>query len=245
MTVLLLGGTGEARALAGRLVEAGVPVVNSLAGAVAPTTLPPGEVRIGGFGGTEGLAAYLREQAIERVVDATHPFAARITEHAATACQAVGTPLLRLSRPSWLGRPDAATWRWVADLPAARVAAEELGSRVFLSVGRQSAEQFTGWTDRYVLLRVVEPPAFPVPDTWEVLAARGPFDLAAERALLADRRIEVLVTKDSGGRHTAAKLDAAAVLGVPVVVVKRPPDPAGVTVVESVGEALSWALGGR
>lgn len=244
MTVLLLGGTGEARALARRLTEGGVPVVTSLAGAVAPRALPTGEARIGGFGGVAGLADYLRERRIAQVVDATHPFAALISAHAATACQQVGIPLLRLSRPSWGARPDSSAWHWVADLPAARQAAERLGGRAFLSVGRQSAADFTGWQDRYVLLRVVEPPEIPLPDSWEVLAVRGPFDLAAERALLLDRRIDVLVTKDSGGDHTAAKLDAAAELGIPVVVVARPADPPGVPTVDSVDAVLS-RLGDR
>lgn len=243
MTVLLLGGTGEARELAGRLTEAGVPVITSLAGAVSPRALPPGEVRIGGFGGVAGLADYLREHRIARVVDATHPFADRISSHAATACQQLGTPLLRLSRPSWRARPDSWGWHWVADLAAARRAAEGLGRRVFLSVGRQSAAEFTGWRERYVLLRVVEPPEIPVPDSWEVLAVRGPFDLAAERVLLLDRRIDVLVTKDSGGAHTAAKLDAAAELGIPVVIVARPADPPGVPTVDSVDAVLAWLSG--
>lgn len=245
MTVLLLGGTGEARALSSQLLDAGVPVITSLAGAVPPRAVPPGEVRSGGFGGVAGLADYLRENQISQVVDTTHPFAARITAHAVTACQQAGTPLLRLSRPSWRRRPDSSAWHWVVDLSAARRAAEGLGRRVFLSVGRQAAAEFTGWTGRYVLLRVVEPPDFPIPEGWEVLSARGPFDLAAERELLRERRIDVLVTKDSGGQHTAAKLDAAAELRIPIVVVARPADPPGVPVVESVEDALTWVLGKR
>ena len=245
MTVLLLGGTGEARVLAGQLLDAGVPVVTSLAGAVSPRALPPGEVRIGGFGGVAGLTAYLRENPVSQVVDATHPLASRITAHAAAASQQTGMPLLRLSRPSWRRRPDSSDWHWVVDLTAARRAAEGLGRRVFLSVGRQAAAELADWSGRYVLLRVVEPPGFAIPEGWEVLAARGPFDLAAERDLLRERRIDVLVTKDSGGRHTAAKLDAAAELRIPVVVVARPADPPGVPVVESIDDALTWVLAGR
>ncbi|MGC4152780.1 MAG: cobalt-precorrin-6A reductase [Propionicimonas sp.] len=245
MTVLLLGGTGEARALAGLLIDAGVPVVTSLAGAVSPGVLPPGEIRIGGFGGVAGLVDHLRENAIAQVVDATHPFAARISAHAATACDQAAVPLVRLSRPSWRRRPDASTWHWVADMAAAKRAAEKLGRRVFLSVGRRSATEFAQWRSRYVLLRVVEEPEFPVPDSWEVLAVRGPFDLAAERGLLLDRRIDVMVTRDSGGSHTAAKLDAAADLGISVVVVTRPADPPGVPLVQSVEAAMDWVLGAR
>ncbi|MFT3862413.1 cobalt-precorrin-6A reductase [Micropruina sp.] len=243
MTVLLLGGTGEARALAARLAEAGVPVVSSLAGAASPAVLPAGQVRVGGFGGVAGMVDYLRTHRIARVVDATHPFAAQISTNAAAACRHQGTPLLRLSRPSWRTRPDASGWHWVARLADARAVAEGVGHRVFLSVGRQSAAVFTGWQGGYVLLRVVEPPQTPVPDGWEVLAARGPFDFAAERALLLSRRIDVLVTKDSGGDQTAAKLDAAAALGIPVVIVARPPDLPGVPIVDSVDAALRWVTG--
>ncbi|WP_028709614.1 cobalt-precorrin-6A reductase [Propionicicella superfundia] len=240
MTVLLLGGTAEARRLAGLLVADGIPLVTSLAGDVEQVRTPPGDVRIGGFGGAPGMMSYLRSRAVTAVIDATHPFAARITANAATACTAAEVPLLRLSRPSWGDRPDAAGWHWVDSLAAARVVAESLGRRVFLSIGRQGVAEFGAWTDRYVLVRVVDPPADPVPAAWEVLRARGPFELADEVALLGGRRIDVLVTKDSGGVSTAAKLDAAARLAVPVVVVRRPPVPPGVPVVATVAEAHAW-----
>ncbi|MDQ7992066.1 MAG: cobalt-precorrin-6A reductase [Propionicimonas sp.] len=242
MTVLVLGGTGESRQLAELLAQAGVSAVTSLAGVVRTRELPVGEVRTGGFGGVAGLAGYLNAESVSAVVDATHPFAARITAHAAAACAQTGTPLLRLSRPGWRRRPDSSDWHWVTDLAAARRAAEGLGRRVFLSTGRQGVPAFTDWDDRYVLLRVVEDPEVAVPETWEVLYARGPFDFADELELMRDRRIDVLVTKDSGGGHTAAKLDAAAELGVPVVVVARPPDPAGVERVDSAEAAAEWVL---
>lgn len=242
MTVLILGGTSEARALAAKLQGAGVDAVTSLAGAVGGTSAPPGRLRVGGFGGASRLVAYLAAESIRAVVDATHPFAARMSANAAQACAAAGVPLLRLSRPSWRARPDAASWYWVADLEAARVAAERLGQRVFLSVGRQSVAPFLCWTDRYVLLRVVEAPDEPLPPAWELLRARGPYALSGDRTLLAGRRIDVLVTKDAGGTATAAKLDAAAELGVAVVVVERPADPAGVPLACTVGEALDWVL---
>ncbi|MFT4297158.1 MAG: cobalt-precorrin-6A reductase [Micropruina sp.] len=239
MTVLLLGGTAEARRLAAALVDSGVDVLTSLAGAVTVERPPAGRVRVGGFGGADGLAGFLTRENIAAVVDATHPFAARITASAAEACGRTGTPLLRLSRPGWGGRPDAAGWHWVASSQQAAEVAPRLGERVFLSVGRQSAPEFLGLTG-YVLLRVVEPPAVAVPGSWEVVRARGPFDLDAERALLRDRRIDVLVTKDSGGRATAAKLDAAAELGVPVVIVARPAEPSGLIRVETVDAAVRW-----
>jgi len=239
MSLLLLGGTAEARELAGILHGAGVPVVTSLAGDVAAPRLPVGQVRIGGFGGRSGLAGYLRGHGVTAVVDATHPFAGQITANAVAACAEVGCPLLRLSRPSWSGRPEAAAWHWVDSIAQARTVAGQLGSRVFLAIGRKSLGEFAGWTDRYVLVRVVDQPDIDVPETWEVLRARGPFPVDAERELLRDRRIDVLVTKDSGGTADA-KLDVARELGVPVVVVARPPLPSGVGVVSSAAEAVEW-----
>ncbi|PFG17895.1 precorrin-6A reductase [Propionicimonas paludicola] len=239
MSVLLLGGTAEARALADVLVGQGIDVVSSLAGALASVRLPPGQVRVGGFGGADGLADYLRERLIESVIDATHPFAARISAHAALACAATSTPLLRLERPSWAERPDASGWCWVDDLAAARTAAGERGRRIFLAVGRQGLAELADWTDRTIVARVVEPPAVALPTNWQLVAARGPFSVAEERALFAGHRVEVLVAKDSGG-PTTAKLDAAAELGVAVVMVRRPPAPDGVAAVASVAEAQQW-----
>ncbi|MGW3484462.1 cobalt-precorrin-6A reductase [Rhodococcus indonesiensis] len=238
MTVLVLGGTGEARALAARLETAGVAYLSSLAGRVRNPRLPVGEVRIGGFGGVEGLQQYLRGNGIDRVVDATHPFAARISGNAATACVAAGVPLLRLARPGWTG---AADWTWVDDHDAAAVAAAA-GTSVFLSTGRQTLDRFVGPLARHrVLVRVVEPLDLDVPASWTVLLARGPYTVDGERALLAGHDVDVLVTKDSGGDLTRAKLDAAAELGVRVVVVRRPPSPPGVPTVPTVAEAVAWA----
>lgn len=238
MTVLILGGTAEARALARALVAEGRPVVSSLAGRVSSPALPAGEVRIGGFGGVGGLQHYLAARDITAVVDATHPFAAQMSQHAAAAARATGRPLLRLARPGWGDRPDARDWTWVADLEAA--VSSTTGRRPFLTTGRQSLAAFTSWADRSVLVRVVDPPAFPVPERWRVLCSRGPYDVAGERRLLLDHGADVLVTKDSGGDHTSAKLDAAAALGVPVVVVARPAPAEGVTAVATVPEVLRW-----
>ena len=238
MRVLVLGGTGEARDLAGRLVERGDAVVSSLAGRVSAPALPVGQVRTGGFGGVDGLADHLVAHGYDVVVDATHPFAAQITGNAVAACGRVGRPLVRLQRPGWSRHPLAGAFTWVDDVEAARVAAEALGVRPFVTTGRQQLETFATWDDRYVLARVVDPPAWDVPSSWEVLRARGPYPYAAERQLLQSRAVDVLLTKDSGGALTEAKLGAAHDLGVPVVVVRRPPVPDGVAVVESVGEAL-------
>lgn len=240
--VLLLGGTAEARALAQALVEAGVDAVSSLAGRVARPRLPVGEVRIGGFGGVAGLVRAIEEGGFTSVVDATHPFAATMRGHAVEAARLAGVPVLRLARPGWGARPDADTWHWVDDLDAARQNAERVGSRPFISSGRQTLPHFTSWSDREVLVRVVEPLEEPPPPSWTVVLDRGPYTMDGERDLLQQNRIDVIVTKDSGGGYTSAKLDAAAELGVAVVVVRRPPSPAGLKEVATVQECLERLL---
>jgi precorrin-6A/cobalt-precorrin-6A reductase len=236
MTVLILGGTGEARRLAALLHADGLRVLSSLAGRVSRPALPVGEVRMGGFGGPAGLAGYLRAAGIDLVVDATHPFAARISASAAEAATLTGVPLLRLQRPGWAEHPDAARWTWVPDAAAARQAAAET-RRPFLTTGRQSLPDFLPWANRAVVARVVDPPALPLPDRWTLILARGPYDPAAEQALMAGHGVDWLLTKDSGGTMTAAKLDAAAALGLPVVVIERPAAPPGVPTVTTVTEA--------
>ncbi|WIX82947.1 cobalt-precorrin-6A reductase [Amycolatopsis carbonis] len=240
MTVLVLGGTAEARALAAELHARGVAVVSSLAGRVARPRLPAGEVRVGGFGGVEGLSAWLREHEVDAVVDATHPFAERIGANAFAATSAAGVPLLRLARPGWQpGEGDR--WHWADDLEAAAELLPGLGSRVFLTSGRQGLAAFAGLDTLWFLIRCVDPPEPPLPRQHEVLLNRGPYEVDGERALLAGHRIDVLVTKDSGGSMTAAKLTAARELGLPVVVVRRPPRPATAEVA-AVTEAVDWVL---
>lgn len=238
--MLILGGTAEARALATELVEAGRQVVSSLAGRVANPALPVGQVRIGGFGGAEGLARFLAENRITALVDATHPFAARVSANAVAAAAAVGVPLARLARPGWASRPDAESWTWVdSHLAAARTAATRPGTPL-LTTGRQTLEQYLALADRRVIVRVVEPPAEPLPEPWIVVQSRGPYHVAAERELLAAHRIQTLVTKDSGGSFTAAKLDAAAEVGVRVVVVRRPPVDPTVTSFADIAGVRTW-----
>ncbi|MGY1813012.1 cobalt-precorrin-6A reductase [Blastococcus sp. SYSU D00820] len=235
--VLVLGGTGEGRRLAAALVAAGVEVESSLAGRVADPVLPPGAVRIGGFGGVEGLAAELRARPVRALVDATHPFAAGMTANAAAAAAATGTPLLRLQRPGWTAGPGD-DWRWV-DSPADAAAAVAGARSVFLTTGRQGLAAFAGLTGA-VLVRSVDPPEGPLPARVTVVLARGPFTVEEERALMREHGVDVVVTKDSGGAMTAAKLAAARELGVPVVLIRRPALPAGVAVVATVEEALDW-----
>ncbi|OLT02828.1 cobalt-precorrin-6A reductase [Pseudonocardia sp. CNS-004] len=238
MRVLVLGGTTEGRLLAGELV-ADHEVTVSLAGRVRSPLPLPGEVRVGGFGGVDGLAAWLRGHGTDAVVDATHPFASTMTAHAAAACAVTGVPLLRLQRPAWTPVPGDC-WETVPDLPAAADLAAALGDRIFLTTGRSGLAVFAP-VDRWFLVRSVDPPEPPVPARMQVLLDRGPFTLDGERALLREHRIDVLVTKNSGG--PALKLAAARELGVPVVMVQRPALPPGVTVVPTVGAALDRLRG--
>ncbi|WP_035757827.1 cobalt-precorrin-6A reductase [Granulicoccus phenolivorans] len=236
--VLILGGTGEARALARALVDLGVPTLSSLAGRVSRPALPVGAVRSGGFGGVAGLAEFLRSSATPLVIDATHPFAATMSEHAVAASTQAGVPLLRLLRPGWETDPRAVSWTWVPDISGACPALAELGERPFLTTGRQGLAHYRAWADRWALVRLVEPPDEAWPN-WTILQRRGPFDHAAERSLFTEYAVDVLVTKNSGGSLTAAKLDVAAELGVPVVVVDRPAEPAAERVA-TVEAAVSW-----
>ena len=240
--VLILGGTGEARALAALLVDRGIPVVSSLAGRVSKPRLPVGEVRVGGFGGVDGLAAYLREAGVRAVVDATHPFARVISGNAAAACAAAGVPLLRLERPGWSQAPGAESWHWVDSHDAAAVTAARLGRRPLLTVGRQSLDRFTGpLADVPAVVRVVDPPDHQLPGQWLVLHARGPYTEDGERDLIDRYGIDVLVTKDSGGALTWPKMAVATGAGIPVVVVRRPGPPPGVRVVDTAEDAADWA----
>lgn len=239
--VLLLGGTAEARALAAALTDANVDVLSSLAGRVSSPRLPVGEVRVGGFGGVDGLAAALVEGGFTHLVDATHPFAVRMTANAAAASAVAGVPCLRLARAGWSEHPDAATWHWVDDYDAGRLCAERLGARrPFVTTGRQTLHHYASWSDWDVVLRVVEPLEDDAPSRWTVVLDRGPFDVEAERALMRSHGVDVVLTKDSGGAYTAAKLTAAAELGVPVIVVRRSSVPVGVVQVGSVEAVLEW-----
>lgn len=236
---LILGGTGEARALASLLHARGDAFVSSLAGRVRNPRLPAGEVRIGGFGGPGGLAAWITGNGITAVVDATHPFAARITANAARACARSGVPLLRLARPTWNPGPHD-RWLSVPDIDAAAAAVARRGGRVLLTTGRQDVGAFAGIENAWFLIRVVDEPETALPPHHELLRSRGPYHLDAERALFAAHDITLLVTKNSGGALTEAKLAAAAEAGCEVVMVERPPLPAGLDQVATVADVVAW-----
>ncbi|MDH6515092.1 precorrin-6A/cobalt-precorrin-6A reductase [Streptomyces sp. SAI-135] len=238
--ILILGGTTEARELAAVLAaRPGVRVTTSLAGRVTRPGAVAGEVRIGGFGGVEGLADWLRDERVDALVDATHPFARAITAHAARAAAATGVPCVVLRRPGWRPGPGD-RWHQVDSLDEAARLLPSLGRRVFLTTGRTELAAFAHLTELHFVVRSVELPEPPMPPHTEVLLARGPFTVADESTLLYDHCIDVLVTKDSGGTATSAKLTAARELAVPVVVVRRPALPDGVTAVPDVAGVERW-----
>jgi precorrin-6A/cobalt-precorrin-6A reductase len=239
MRVLLLGGTAEGRALA-KALHPSVDVISSLAGRVPDPALPVGPVRIGGFGGVDGLRNWLQEQSIDAVVDATHPFAATMTAHAAEVCGELRIPHLVLARPSW--DPGAAIVV-DSDDEAAEVVAQKHYSRIFLTTGRSGVRAFVS-SDAWFLIRAVtDPDLATLPRHHQIVLSRGPYRYEDERELLRDHWIEVLVTKNSGGDMTRAKLDAAAALDIPVIMVARPQLPDGVNAVATVGEAADWVAG--
>jgi precorrin-6A/cobalt-precorrin-6A reductase len=236
MRILLLGGTSEARALAAQLYP-DIDVISSLAGRVPDPALPVGQVRIGGFGGVDGLRDWLRRARVDIVVDATHPFAATITANAAAVCSELGLPHLLLVRSAW---PPGDAIVVPSDRDAADTVVEHRFSRVFLTTGRTGTAVFKD-ADAWFLIRAVTPPdPQDLPPHHHVLLSRGPYSYAGELELLREHRIDALVTKNSGGAMTRPKLDAASALGIPVVMVDRPPLPSGVSTVGTVDDAAGW-----
>ncbi len=238
--VLILGGTAEAAALARDLAEEPrVAATTSLAGRTRAPASVPGRVRVGGFGGAAALAEYLQSHEIDLLIDATHPFAARISRNAAQACAEAGVPRLVLTRPAWAAR-DGDRWIRVPDAGSAAAALPALGARVFLTIGRQELAAFSALSGLWFLVRLVEPPEDPIPlADFRLVLGRGPFSLAQETALLRAQGIEAVVSKNSGGSGTYAKIEAARALDLPVVMVERPPLPEGETV-ETAAAARAW-----
>jgi precorrin-6A/cobalt-precorrin-6A reductase len=239
MRVLLLGGTAEAGALARALSAAGVDAVYSYAGRTAVPQPQPLPVRVGGFGGAEGLADYLAAERISHVVDATHPFAAAISRHAAAACAAAGVPLIGLERAAW--EPQAGDrWTCVPDAAAAAGALGAAPQRVFLAIGRQQLDAFAAAPQHHYLLRFVDPSTGPLPlPRAEVVIARGPFTAAGDRALMQAQGITTVVAKNAGGDGAVAKIAAARALGMPVVMIERPAPPPR-TVAHDPGGVIRW-----
>lgn len=221
------------------MAKAGLDAMLSYAGRTANPRAQPLPVRIGGFGGAEGLAAWLQENEVKRVIDATHPFAAQISRNAIVACGAADVPLLAFERSPW--RPTAGDrWTEVADLPATAEALVGARQNVFLAIGKQNLDLFAGQPQHRYLLRLVDPPTetLPLPDHIVELA-RGPFDVEGDLALIQRHNIQVIVAKNAGGAGAEAKLIAARELGLPVIMVARPTLPARETV-ETVEEAMRW-----
>ena len=239
--LLVLGGTTESASLVRRLAET-VPAVDvtlSFAGRTSARAASPVPVRVGGFGGVEGLRHYLAERGVQAVIDASHPFAARMPFNVEAACRQLQVPRLRLVRPPW---PAGAGDRWtpVGDMAAAARAVERSGARrVFLTIGRQEVAAFSGASAARFVVRAIDPPDLAGFTDGEVVLARGPFSLEDELDLLRSRRIDLVVSKNSGGDATRAKIAAACQLGLTVVMVERPAAPAGLTVA-SVDDAMAW-----
>ena len=238
--LLLLGGTREALELAHALAaKPAIQTITSLAGRTRTPAQTPGEVRVGGFGGAEGLARFLEVEAVDLVVDATHPFAAIMARNAAEACRKTGVPRLKLLRPAW--KEEAGDrWTGVSSAQQAAEALTGLAKRVFLTIGHQDLRAFASHSKIWFLVRLIDPPEGPPPlAAHEIVLGRGPFAEADEIALMRRHGIEALVAKNSGGELTYAKIAAARRLGLPVVMLRRPDPPPGESV-ETVDQALAW-----
>ncbi|WP_103258564.1 cobalt-precorrin-6A reductase [Tabrizicola aquatica] len=239
--ILLLGGTTEANLVAQAIARAGLAGVYSYAGRTEAPMGQPIHMRVGGFGGVEGLRSYLKAEGISHVIDATHPFAAQMSSNAVAACAAEGVPLVALERAPWVaGEGDK--WTQVPDIPAAVTALAGPPQRVFLAIGRQHIDAFAAQPQHMYLLRLVDEPTAPLPFPADVVVARGPFDVAGDTALMQDHRIDVVVAKNAGGKGAVAKIAAARALGLRVVMIDRPMIPAR-PVVRTVAEVMAWLNG--
>jgi precorrin-6A/cobalt-precorrin-6A reductase len=239
MRALILGGTGDANRLADAFARAKIDAIYSYAGR---TQIPLGHslpTRIGGFGGTQGLADFIRVEHITHVIDATHPFAAEMSRHAVEACEAAGVPLVALERMPWK-RAAGDNWIEVADIAGAVAALPEARAQIFLAIGRQHIAPFAARPQHAYTLRFVDAPdgALPLPDA-DVTISRGPFTLEDDRALMRSRGIELLVARNSGGDGARAKIDAARELGRPVIMIARPALPERQRV-DTVEDVLAW-----
>jgi precorrin-6A/cobalt-precorrin-6A reductase len=243
MRLLILGGTGDANKLARQAAKIDDrQIILSLAGRTETAKKPDPNnslfsTRIGGFGGIDGLVAYLRQNSIDSIVDATHPFAAQISHHGATAAQICGIPYLILDRPQW-EREIGDNWYEVETIAAAATILPSIATRVFLTIGRQELAAFAHLEDIWFLMRSIELPQPPTPQG-EIILHQAPFNVEDEQKLLLDYKIGAIVSKNSGGDATYAKIIAAREIGIPVIMVRRPPLPQGDRV-RSIEAVLKW-----
>ena len=239
---LILGGTADATLLAAEIARARIDAVYSYGGRTRAPADQPLPTRIGGFGGVSGLADYIRRERITHVIDATHPFAAEMSRHAVQACAQTGTPLIALERAPWTKAPGD-TWIEVADVTAALAALPETPAKMFLAIGRQHIAPFASKPQHTYTLRFVDPPEAPLPFAADVIVSRGPFTFDGELEMMRTRGIAWIVARNSGGDGARAKIDAARMLGLPVIMIARPELPDRRRV-ESVAEIMQW-LGHR
>jgi precorrin-6A/cobalt-precorrin-6A reductase len=244
MRLLILGGTTEASALAQQVVgRADLDPILSLAGRTQNPMPPPIPFRTGGFGGIAGLKAYLTDSKIDSVIDATHPFAAQMTAHAVAACRDLEMPIAIFTRAPWRAVPGD-RWTFAADMRAATAALGGTPRRVFLTVGGLQLAAFAAAPQHHYLVRTIDPPDVTALPNHRLILARGPFAVADETALMRDAEIDVLVTKNSGGKATAAKLAAARALSLDVIMVERPKSE-DVLTFERLDAVMAWILGHR
>ncbi|MET3964333.1 MULTISPECIES: cobalt-precorrin-6A reductase [Bradyrhizobium] len=239
---LILGGTADASLLAAEVARARIDAVYSYGGRTRAPADQPLPTRIGGFGGVSGLADYIRRERITHAIDATHPFAAEMSRHAVQACAQTGTPLIALERAPWTKAPGD-TWIEVADVTAALAALPETPAKMFLAIGRQHIAPFASKPQHTYTLRFVDPPEAPLPFAADVIVSRGPFTFDGELEMMRTRGIAWIVARNSGGDGARAKIDAARMLGLPVIMIARPKLPERLRV-ESVAEIMQW-LGHR
>lgn len=227
--------------MAEAIAKAGLAGVYSYAGRTDAPMGQPIHMRVGGFGGVEGLRAYLQAEGISHVIDATHPFAAQMSTNAVAACGAEGIPLIALERAPWTPS-EGDRWIHVPDIPAAVAALNGPPQRVFLAIGRQHIDAFAAQPQHRYLLRLVDAPTAPLPFPADVVVARGPFDVASDTALMQERETEVIVAKNAGGKGAVAKIAAARALGLPVVMIDRPMIPPR-QLARTVAEVMAWLHG--
>lgn len=240
--LLILGGTRDAATLAGQVVlrwGSALDVMTSLAGRTMAPAEIPGQVRTGGFGGPDAMADYLAVEGITAVIDATHPFAAKISGNAERACVRANVPRLLVDRPHW-EQVEGDQWHFASSYVQAAEMLPRLGHRVFLTTGHSGLDAFASFQDAWFLVRLVDAPSGTLPlANYETIAARGPFTQADERALIERHEIDVIVCKASGGDMTRAKLDVARAMGLPVLMITRPDPPDGPRV-NSIDGAMAW-----